>query len=97
MSKATDIWGWDTTPAVGRYVKPDGWAWGRKLEAGDSFSTFRLPVNDLGPIKSIATEIQVTGRTLQRIAGLRVVRVKIIFPGDCAPDTVTGGWMEIPW
>lgn len=99
MSKAltNDIYGWDTTPQLGRYVKPDGWTWGSKLEAGDSFSTFRIPVHSGGPITSLAVEIEVTGRTLQRVAGLRMVRVKITFPGDCEPDTVTGGWMEVPW
>jgi len=93
----TAIYGIDVTPQVGRYVKPDGWFLGANLTAGDSFSPFRLPTNSGGPIKCLAVRVEVTGRTLKRVAGLRVVRVRITFVGDCEPDTVVGGYMEIPW
>ena len=69
---------------------------GNLLVTGDSFSTFRLPTNSGGPIKSLAVEIEVTGRTYRySAAGNRQIRVKITFPGDCEPDTVTHGWMNI--
>lgn len=95
----TEIYGMEISPKIDSLIMPDNWpAWNcSRLVAGDSFSTFRLPLNSNGPIKSLAVEIKVTGRTLQRHNGLRCVRVQITFPGDCEPDTVTGGWMEIPW
>ena len=98
MKPYPEIYGWDTTPQIGWYIKPDSWTYGMRLEAGDSFSTFRLPLNSGGPIKSLAVEIEVTGRTFQRVNCMsRMVRVKITFPGDCEPDTITKGYMEIPW
>lgn len=92
-----EIWGWDAAPKIGRYVRPDGWDIGSLLEAGDDFSSFRLPTNSNGPIKSLAVEIETTGRTLQDHFGIRCVRVKICFPGDCEPDQFCGGWMEVPF
>ena len=88
----------DVVPAVGSYIKPDGWPMGSVLAQGDSFSPFRLPINSGGPIKSLAVRIEVTGRTIQRHAGSYHVRVRIIFVGDCEPDTVTFGTMIVyPW
>ena len=92
-----DIWGWDAAPKIGRYVRPDGWSIGECLIAGDDFSSFRLPTNSNGPIKSLAVEIETTGRTLRKAGGMRCVRVKVTFVGDCEPDQVCGGWMEVPW
>lgn len=86
----------DVTPTVGTYVKPDGWAFGERLTEGDSFSTFRLPTGSGGPIKSLAVEVEVTGRTIQRKWDMRLVRCKITFVGDCEPDTVVRGWLEVP-
>ena len=97
VAPRTEIYGWDVTPKVGSFIKPDGWAFGQRLIAGDSFSTFRIPVNSLGPIKDLAVEIEVTGRTLQKKHGMRMVRVKVTFPGDGESDTVTSGYMEVPW
>lgn len=93
----TEIDSFDVRPAVGRWIKPDGWDCGSSLTEGDSFSTFRIPTQSNGPIKDLAVEIRVTGRTLQRKWEMRLVRVEITFPGDCEPDTVTHGWMEVPW
>ena len=90
-----DIWGWNVAPKIGRYVCPDKWSIGECLIAGDNFSSFRLPTNNNGPIKSLAVEIKITGRTLRRVNGIRCVRVKIIFVGDCEPNQVCGGWMEV--
>jgi hypothetical protein len=91
----TAIYGFDVTPQVDRYVKPDGWTFGSRLADGGSFSPFRLPTNSGGPIKSLAVNVETTGRTLQRVQGERMVRVRITFIGDGEPDTVSGGWMAI--
>ena len=99
-AQLTEIWGRDVTPQVGRIVRPDGWTMYGRLIAGDSFSALRLTTNSYGPVKDLAVKIEVTGRTLQRDPrdrSMRVVRVKVIFVGDCEPDIVSGGWMEIPW
>ena len=60
---------------------------------GDSFSTFRIPTNSGGPIKSLAVEVEVTGRMPQKRLGSYYVRVKISFSGDGEPDVVCPGWM----
>lgn len=93
----TEIDSFDVRPAVGRWVKPDGWRYGSPIIDGDDFSTFRIPTHCGGPIKDLAVEIQVTGRTIQRKWEMRLVRVKITFPGDGEPDQITYGYMEIPW
>lgn len=79
------------------YVVPDGWRGfgGRLREAGDGFSTYRLPVNSQGPIESLAVEIEITGRTIQTFQGNNCVRVRVVFKGDCEPDQTSGGWMKI--
>ena len=96
-TSTTEIWGFNVTPQVGRWVKPDGWPIGASLIDGDSFSPLRLSTNSNGPVKSLAVRVETTGRTVQRVSGLRVVRVRITFVGDCEPDTVVGGYMEVPW
>ncbi len=97
VAPGTEIWGWDVTPKVGRYILPDGWSHGECLTEGDHFSTFRLPTGYSFGVTSVACEIEVTGRTLREVKGFRAVRVKITFPGDCEPDTVMGGYMSVPW
>jgi hypothetical protein len=82
-------------PVVGLSVKPDEWGYSSPLLPGDSFSTFRIGLHSGGPIESLAVEIEVTGRTVQRKTGGYFIRVKITFPGDCESDTVTRGWMRI--
>jgi len=92
----TEIYGTDVNPQVGRYIKPDGWRFGELLAAGDDFSTFRLPTGHTVGITSLAVEIEVTGRTLQRREGESGwVRVKIIYVGDGEPDQYSGGWMKV--
>ena len=93
MPVLTEWWGNEVKPAIGTYIQPENWTFGERLVKGDSFSTFRIPVSSGGPIKSLAIEIEVTGRTAQRRNGAYYVRVKVTFPGDGEPDTVTHGWM----
>ena len=79
------------------YVVPDGWRGfgGRLREAGDGFSTYRLPVNSMGTIKTLAVEVKITGRDIQSRGGNWWIRVRITFVGDGEPDTTSGGWMKI--
>lgn len=91
----TEIWGFDVTPRAGLCVRPDGWQFGEQLIEGDSFSTLRLRTGQR-VIESLAVEIAVTGRTLQRRYGMCWVRVRITFVGDGEPDVISGGWMEVP-
>ena len=94
---AITAFGKEVRAEAGAYVVPDGWRGfgGLLREAGDGFSTYRLPVNSLGPIESLAAEVQITGRTVQYRGGNCWVRVRITFVGDGEPNTVTHGWMKI--
>ena len=65
------------------------------IGTGFKGSMFRLPTRTLGPIKDLAVNIVITGRTLRRQWGGYYLRVKIIFVGDCEADTETGGWMKV--
>lgn len=93
----TAIDGLDVTPKVGSYVLPDGWrGWGGLLGESDwDAAAFRIPVNSLGPITSLAVNVELTGRMTHWRGGGRYVRVRIIFVGDCEPDQTTLGWMRI--
>ena len=89
------------TPTVGMHVQPDDWMFGALLEPGEPYvdtgfrgCQFRLPTNTLGPIKSLAVDVTVTGRTVQWHNGGRQVRVRITFVGDCEPDKHTHGWLS---
>ena len=83
---------------VGTYVEPEGWGIGNLLKKGlDGFCQYYLPVNSGGPIKELAVNIEITGRTRQRRCGSYYVRVKITFVGDGEPDTITHGWVHSVW
>ena len=84
----------DVTPKVGSVILADGRRVSECLLAGDSFSSFRFPCNS-GFIKSVACEIDVTGRTLQWRDHAFWVRVCITWKGDGEPDTYSGGWMLV--
>jgi len=85
----------EVTPAVGKYVKPDGWVLGGQLIEGDDFSALRLTTNSGGPITDLAVRIEVTGRTLRTMHGTLAVRVRVIFVGDGEPDSFCGGIMGV--
>lgn len=102
---ATEIYGIEISPKIDSLIMPDGWpVWkSTRLVAGDSFSTFRIPLMSGGPIKSLAVEVKVTGRTLQRHNGLRCVRgekwswdLDCGTGGDCMPGTVYGRGGVLP-
>lgn len=93
MPVLTEWWGKPIEIKVGSCVWPENWSCAERLIKGDSFSEFRIPLNNGGPIRSLAIRVEVTGRTAQRRFSSYYVRVKITFPGDCEPDTVTYGWL----
>jgi hypothetical protein len=70
---------------MGGRLKPSTW----------DKAQFYLPTNSGGPIKELAVNVTVTGRTLQRMQGDLFVRVKIEFVGDGEPSTFTGGWLKV--
>jgi len=57
---------------------------------------FFLKSNSNGPIEAVAVNIEITGRTAQKIpnCGVDAIRVKITFlvDGD-GEETTVGGWM----
>ena len=83
----------DYNAVPGDFLKLDGWAVGAELTAsGDNFSDLRLPTFSMGPIKSLAIKVKVTGRKLHReIFGNSWARVRVTFLGDSEPDTFASG------
>ena len=83
-------------PAIGKYVRPDEWFIGGRLEASDwDEAAFRLPTNSGGPITSLAVNVKVTGRVVRKDQGSEAVRAQIEFVGDCEPSTFVNGWLHI--
>lgn len=89
------------TPQIGMFLKKDG-CFGDNLLPGDSFSDsswpgcdFFLPVRNGGPITSIAVNVYVTGRTVQRDDGARRVRSKVEYVGDGEPSEWGGAWLYL--
>lgn len=83
----------------GDVVEKDG-GLAERLRPGDDFADsgypgcqFRLPVNASGPIKSVAVNIKVTGRTWKWRGDRCWVRVRIEYVGDCNPSTFASGWL----
>ena len=101
-----DIWGLGKNPApqvapvssrfVGHWIKPDGWDWGSVLRPGlKGFCEYYLPVQSKGPIKEVAVNVKVTGRTNVIRGGLVVRRCLITFAGDHELSIAVGGWLEV--
>ena len=83
---------------VGTHVEPEQWGVGNVLKPGlENFCDYYLPTNSGGPIKEVAVNVEITGRTRIRRCGGWYVRVKVTFVGDCEPDVVTGGWVPAVW
>lgn len=88
------IYGNEVEVRVGSCIRPDGWRFSQRLIASSwDKARFRLPTGSAGPIKSLAVNVVVTGRTWQRREGDYWVRVRIEFVGDCEPSVFVGGWM----
>jgi hypothetical protein len=95
------ICGREYTVKPGDVLEQDGKI-SERLLPGDDFSDssypgcqFRLPVFG-GPIKSVAVNIKVTGRTWQWRGDRCYVRVRIEFVGDGEPSTFGSGWLMDP-
>lgn len=73
------------------YVKPDGWTIGGELYIDFSLPerySLRLQTHNGGPIKSLAVQIEVTGRKFDRED---FIRCRITFLGDGEQDVTSGG------
>lgn len=83
----------ERTIQIGTYVEPDGWrGFGENLEEGlDGFCDFYLTGTMTGA--TMAVNVKVTGRTVQRRKGGLWVRVQVTFVGDDEPSTTTSGWV----
>lgn len=101
--KSVEIYGREVKPQVGSFVIPDGKLVGECLLPGDETvdagyrgSQFRWPTNDK-LIPSVGVDIEITGRTLRRRAYQNgyFVRCRIIFVGDCEPDSWIVGWLKV--
>ena len=91
------FYGNDVEVRPGRHVVIDNWgAVGQTIRADEiGFATYRIPTSGVGPIKDLACEVHLTGRTLQRRMGSYYVRVQVIFVGDGEPDVDVSGWMFV--
>lgn len=82
----------DRTIQVGTYVEPELWGMGENLQEGlEGFCDFYLTGWNTGA--TMAVNVEVTGRTVQRRKGDLWIRVKVTFVGDDQPNTTTGGWV----
>lgn len=80
-------------PAVGRKLMHPNGAIKTLLESNWDAADFRLSVGDGGPIRSLACNVEVTGKTLVRKDGREWVRCTVIYVGDGEPDTKVSGFM----
>ena len=96
------FYGHDVTPKVGSLVWLGENPVGELLTPGSKFKDsgfpgcdFYLPTGSAGPVKKVAVNVKVTGKTLQKKHGDYCVKVKIEFVGDCEPSTFAPGWMKV--
>lgn len=92
------IYGNEVEVSVGSVIKIDGWRFAEKLIPSSwEPAQFYIPTSSGGPIKQLAVNVTITGRTWQRREGEYWVRVKIEFVGDGEPSEYTSGWMLKKW
>lgn len=91
----------DIPVQVGSIIKPEAWFGGMPLLESDwDKAQFRLKTMSGeygGPVKSIAVNIKVTGKTYQRFGDDQWIRVQIEWVGDGEPSTFSGGWLKKTW
>ncbi len=100
-NSVTTVYGREVSPKTGMVIQADQWAWGARLvdceqkEAIPGFAgaDFRVEMWNTGV--SLAVNVVITGRVPTRRAGDYWLRCKIVFVGDCEPDTVVKGWIKL--
>lgn len=99
MSNTATIQGYEVKAKAGDTIIIDGWYDRTELNESDwEEAQFRIPTNsglDGGPIKSLAANVKITGRTFQTKFGeWNWVRIQIEFVGDGEPSTFVSGWLK---
>jgi hypothetical protein len=90
-----EIYGQQVEAKVGSYVVPELWRIGGRLMPSDwEPAQFRLPTGQ-AVVTSVAVNVTVTGRTMQRRQGSLYVRCQVEFVGDGEPSTFSGGWLLV--
>ena len=98
MLSAGTFRGYTITPKIGMAIMGDEWRSREILESSDwDKAEFRHTIHGNGPITSMACNVRITGRTIQRNKYFdRCVRVEISVPDD---GSETGckfpGWLAI--
>jgi hypothetical protein len=90
-----EIYGVTYTIGVGTPIQPEEWKYTTRLAASDwDRAGFRIP-SGVYPDVSVAVNVRITGRTLQRRphSDMRWIKVEIEFVGDGAPSTFSPGWV----
>jgi len=95
----------EVKPAVGLQIKVDGAKTHFRLTDGIEYVDSGFPGCDFYAVRefveypySIACNVTVTGRTIQRpdgVHGRRAVRVELEWVGDCEPSTFSKGWLYL--
>lgn len=94
-NRPVTIYGFEYRPMVGAFVEPDGWNIGGKLNGSNwEKADFYIETCCGGPIKELAVNIQITGRTLTRRRGCLWLRCSVEFVGDGEPSTMHRGWLK---
>lgn len=79
------------------FLKPDMWKFGGRIETSDYFSDYRIETGQpKGLTQTLAINLYKSGRKIERDRDFVSFRVKIVFPGDGEPDSVTYGTLYIP-
>lgn len=90
------------TPVIGGVVRRGKRTISDVLLEGDKFCDsgypgcqFRIKLWIDGPIKSIAVNVKITGKTWTKYNGSFWVRCQIEYVGDCEPSTFEQGWYKV--
>lgn len=91
-----EIWGKTIEAKVGSVVWPDNWFGAEQLIESDwDAAQFRIKLGSNGPIKSLAVNVEITGRTIQYHNLAYWIRIKIEFVGDGEPSQIYRGWLKV--
>jgi hypothetical protein len=86
----------DSTPHIGSIIRTDGGTFYTLRWCEWEGAAFRVYL-DHGPIKTLAVNVQVTGRTANKITGAcgMWARANIVFVGDCELDVTVKGYLRL--